>query len=141
MRRLKVVLDTNIVVSANLRCAGYEWFVLDLALAGHFDFYVSPDLLTEYTEVLSRQKIGIPPHQADASLALIRKSAKQVMPSRTLSECRDPDDNRLLECADAVGADYLISGNKRHFPKIWKHTKIVNAREFIELITKDLKKA
>jgi len=40
----------------------------------------------------------------------------------------------FLECADQARADYLITGNTRHFPKFWKATKIVTAREFIELV-------
>jgi predicted nucleic acid-binding protein len=39
----------------------------------------------------------------------------------------------FLECADTAGADYLITGNSRHFPKFWKKTKIITAREFVSL--------
>jgi predicted nucleic acid-binding protein len=45
----------------------------------------------------------------------------------------DPDDHVFLECADKAGADYLITGNSRHFPKFWKKTKIITAREFVSL--------
>ena len=44
-----------------------------------------------------------------------------------------PGDNVFLECADKAGADYLITGNSRHFPKFWKKTKIITAREFVNL--------
>jgi predicted nucleic acid-binding protein len=43
------------------------------------------------------------------------------------------DDNMFLECADASGADYLITGNQRHFPRFWKKTKFITTREFISL--------
>jgi prevent-host-death family protein len=43
------------------------------------------------------------------------------------------DDNMFLECADAARADYLITGNQRHFPRFWKKTKIITRREFISL--------
>jgi predicted nucleic acid-binding protein len=39
----------------------------------------------------------------------------------------------LPKCADAARADYLITGNQRHFPKFWKKTKIITTREFISL--------
>jgi uncharacterized protein len=39
----------------------------------------------------------------------------------------------FLECADAARADYLITGNRRHFPAFWKGTKIISSREFITL--------
>ena len=42
--------------------------------------------------------------------------------------------NRFLECAETINAEFLITGNKRHFPEVWKGTKIVNAREFLEQV-------
>jgi predicted nucleic acid-binding protein len=52
----------------------------------------------------------------------------------TLSVSPDEADNRFLECAGEAQADYLVTGNKRHFPKRWKSTQVVNARELLELI-------
>lgn len=51
MQLTKVVLDTNVVVSAHLKAGGLEAFVLDLALASKLQLYVSPDVLAEYEEV------------------------------------------------------------------------------------------
>jgi predicted nucleic acid-binding protein len=45
----------------------------------------------------------------------------------------DEQNNRVLECAEAAAADFLITGNKRHFPKRWKATQILNARELFDL--------
>jgi predicted nucleic acid-binding protein len=44
------------------------------------------------------------------------------------------DDNVFLECAEAAQADYLVTGNQRHFPERWKKTKVIGARELIEFI-------
>ena len=66
-------------------------------------------------------------------LQLIKNSGHIVAPSRRLEVCGDPDDNIFLECADKAGADYLITGNQKHFPKFWKKTKIITSREFISL--------
>jgi len=79
------------------------------------------------------------PKWADASLHLIRKHAATIVPKRTLSASPDEADNRFLECAEEAQADYLVTGNKRHFPTRWKNTKIVNAREFLELIGSNIK--
>jgi predicted nucleic acid-binding protein len=46
----------------------------------------------------------------------------------------DPNDNVFLECAQAGQADYLVTGNKRHFPDRWKKTKVISARELIEFL-------
>lgn len=46
----------------------------------------------------------------------------------------DEPDNRFLECAEAADADYLVTGNKKHFPNQWKRTRIVNARELLDTL-------
>jgi predicted nucleic acid-binding protein len=56
-----------------------------------------------------------------------------MVPARRLDVAADPDDNIFLECADAAHADYLITGNLKHFPRFWKETKIITPREFISL--------
>jgi predicted nucleic acid-binding protein len=43
-----------------------------------------------------------------------------------------------LECADTARADYLITGNQRHFPKFRKKTKVINSREFIDIVAPHL---
>jgi predicted nucleic acid-binding protein len=50
----------------------------------------------------------------------------------------DPDDNIFLECADAARADFLITGNRKHFPAFWKNTKIITPREFVNLVAPHL---
>ena len=51
---------------------------------------------------------------------------------------RDPGDNRFLECADTARADYLVTGNLRHFPKFWKKTEVITSREFISIVAPHL---
>jgi uncharacterized protein len=50
----------------------------------------------------------------------------------------DPEDNIFLECADAARADYLVTGNVRHFPRFWKKTKVITSREFLGLVAPHL---
>jgi predicted nucleic acid-binding protein len=71
---------------------------------------------------------------------LIRSAARIVRPQHEWKVTVDPADNRFLECAESARADYLVSGNKRHFPKSWRQTWIVNARELVEWITPDLRR-
>lgn len=61
-----------------------------------------------------------------------------VSPIRQIEVTSDPDDNIFLECADTARADYLVTGNVRHFPKFWKRTKIITSREFITLVAPHL---
>jgi putative PIN family toxin of toxin-antitoxin system len=132
MRTIRVVLDTNVVVSAHLNSEGYERGVLDLALSGKLRMFVSEAILSEYESVLRRPKFRLKPRSVSRSLLLLRTEARVVAPYRQLNVARDPGDNRFLECADTAKADYLVTGNKRHFPKQWRQTLIVNARELLE---------
>ena len=138
MVRLKVVLDTNIVVSAHLKPDGFERSVLILALTDPAGLFVTPEILIEYEEVLRRPKFNINPAQIDESLKHIQARAVIINPTVRVSACSDPDDDKFLECAEDGRVDYLVTGNKRHFPKRWGKTKVVNAREFIDLTTTEL---
>jgi uncharacterized protein len=140
MPAIRVVLDTNVVVSAHLNSEGYERHVLDLALAGKLQLAVSAAILEEYEGVLRRPRFRLTARQVNRSLRLIRAAARIVTPHRKLNIARDPDDNRFLECAEAAKADYLVTGNQRHFPKADRQTQIVNARELLEWIIPELQR-
>lgn len=62
----------------------------------------------------------------------IRQVSLMVSPSVPVKACSDPDDNIFLECAEAAEADYLVTGNKTHFPDVWGKTQIVTVRTFME---------
>ena len=66
-------------------------------------------------------------------LQLVKNRAHVIRPSRPVKAALDGNDDKFLECAEEARADYLITGNRRHFPRFWKSTKIVNAREFVSL--------
>jgi uncharacterized protein len=140
MPLIRVVLDTNIVVSAHLQGAGLSAFVLDLALASKIQSYVTADILEEYEGVLRRPRFGIDRKKVSESIRLIKRKAKRVKPTRKLSLSADPDDNKFLECAEAAKADYLVTGNRRHFPSTYKTTKVISPRELIEIITPELER-
>lgn len=66
-------------------------------------------------------------------LQLIKNRATLNIPKVRIQASSDPDDDMFIECADAARADYLVTGNQKHFPKYWKATKVITTREFIEL--------
>ncbi len=133
MLPLRLVIDTNVVVSAALKPEGLQRTTLLLAITKPGRFYVSRPILEEYADVLSRPELGIRKGSRQQLLQLIRNNSHIVTPSRRLEVASDPDDNVFLECADAARADYLITGNQKHFPRFWKKTKIITTREFISL--------
>lgn len=138
MLPLRLVLDTNIIVSALLNPHGLQRTVLTLSVTKPARIYISPAILEEYKTVLRRPKFAISKGHRFQFLQLINGCARVVQPSRRLEVTSDPDDNIFLECAEAAGADYLVTGNQRHFPKYWGKTKIISSREFIDLITPHL---
>ncbi|MGH9498728.1 MAG: putative toxin-antitoxin system toxin component, PIN family [Terriglobales bacterium] len=140
MKNVRVVLDTNVVVSAHLTSDGFERHVLDLVLAGKLQLIVSQQILEEYDGVLRRPKFRIDRRRVRRALGFLRAAALVVRPHRELKVTRDPADNRFLECAEAGKADYIVTGNKRHFPDKWRRTQIVNSRELLEWIVPLLKR-
>ena len=140
MNSIRVVLDTNVVVSAYLSDAGFERYVLDLVLVDKLELVVSKEILEEYDAVLRRPQFGFDPRMVTRSLRLLRSKARVVRPQKQLSAACDPSDNRFLECAHVARAHYLVTGNKRHFPKEWRQTLVVNARELVEWITPYLRR-
>ena len=138
MLPLRLVVDTNVIVSAAIKPAGLQRTVLLVALAKPARLYISPLVLEEYRDVLARRELKIRKDLQQQLLQMIRNRSHTVVPTRRLEVTRDPDDNIFLECADASRADYLVTGNLKHFPRFWKQTKIVTPREFIDLVAPHL---
>jgi putative PIN family toxin of toxin-antitoxin system len=138
MLALRLVLDTNVFVSAALKPDGLQRTVPLLALVKPARLYVSAPILAEYKTVLSRAELQIRKGLRHRFLQLIKSHAHLVRPVRRLAIAADPDDNIFLECADSARADYLVTGNQRHFPRFWKQTKVISSREFLDLVAPHL---
>jgi putative PIN family toxin of toxin-antitoxin system len=135
---LRLVLETNIVISAALKPDGLQRTVLLLALTKPARLYFSQPILDEYAHVLSRPELRIRKGVRAQFMQIIENYGHAVTLRRGVDICTDPDDNIFLECADAARADYLITGNQKHFPMHWKQTKVVTAREFVSLVVPHL---
>lgn len=130
---IRVVLDTNVIVSGLLVSESLPASILDLALQRKVRAALSNPILAEMSRVLRRPRFDFEPRKIGTFLALYKSRAKLVSPSRTLAICReDPSDNRFLECAEAAKAEFLITGNKSHFPLRHRNTAVVSPREFWE---------
>jgi putative PIN family toxin of toxin-antitoxin system len=133
MLPLRLVIDTNVLVSAAIKLAGLQRTVVLIAVARPARLYISQPILEEYREVLSRLELHIRKGLRQQLLQLIKNRSFRVTPTRRLEVTSDPDDNIFLECAEAARADYLVTGNLKHFPRFWRNTKTVTPREFIAL--------
>lgn len=135
---LRLVIDTNVVVSAALKPEGLQRTVVLLAMTKPARWYVSDAIVSEYAMVLSRPELKIRRNLRQQLLQLIKNHARVIAPSRLAQITSDTDDNIFVECADAARADYLVTGNQRHFPKFWKNTKIISSSEFLSVIAPHL---
>ena len=131
---LRLVIDTNVVVSAVLKPDGLQRTVFLLATTKPARWYVSGPIMEEYAAVLARPELKVRKSLRLQFIQLIKNHTYSVTPSRLPQLTSDPDDNIFLECADAALADYLVTGNRRHFPRFWKKTKIIDSREFLDIV-------
>ena|SRR6185437_15024404 len=129
---IRVVLDTNIIVSALLQPLGPPAQIFVMTLGGAIQLYVSGNVYAEYEEVLHRPRLQFSEETVAAALGSIRECSVWVRPTEKIHACVDPDDNIFLECAQAARAHYLVSGNLRHFPEFWAETQIVTPRWLIK---------
>ena len=133
MLSLRLVIDTNVLISAALKPESLQRTVFLLAITKPARLYISTPILEEYADVLGRSELGIRKGARQQLIQLVKNHSHTVAPSRQLTVTSDPDDNIFIECADAARADYLITGNQKHFPAYWKCTKIVTSREFVNI--------
>ena len=131
MLPLRVVVDTNVVVSALLKPEGLQRTVVVLALRSQRDGTFLRPFCCEYDWChVAASSAGSPFCSAPLDAAY-PQSNPVVTPKYRLHVTSDPDDNIFVECADAARADYLVTGNVRHFPEFWKATKVISSREFL----------
>jgi putative PIN family toxin of toxin-antitoxin system len=127
-----------VLVSAVLKPDGLQRTVFLLATTKPARWYVSGPIMEEYAAVLARPELKIRKSLRLQVIQLIKNHTHSVTPSRLPQLTTDPDDNIFLECADAARADYLVTGNPRHFPRFWKKTKIIDSREFLDIVAPHL---
>jgi putative PIN family toxin of toxin-antitoxin system len=131
---LRVVLDTNVLISAALKPGGLEAAVVESVLAGRFEAWATPEVWAEYEEVLSRPKFAAVRDASRRILDTLAGRVRRTTADHTSTAASDEDDNRFIECAEASQARYLITGNLRHYPAAWGTTVAVNARGLFDAL-------
>jgi putative PIN family toxin of toxin-antitoxin system len=132
---IRVVLDTNILISALLSPQGppAQVFLMTI-LEPDTQLCVSGDIFAEYEELIRRPRLNRSDNEIEGTLRTIREKGLWVKPTEKVQACSDPDDNIFLECAQAADAQYLVTGNAKHFPAAWASTQIVTARQFLDAV-------
>jgi putative PIN family toxin of toxin-antitoxin system len=132
---IRVVLDTNIIVSALLRPEGIPAQLLLLAIKGNeIQLCVSGEIYAEYEEVIRRPRFKRSESEITNTLRAVQEKGFWVKPKATVNACVDPDDNIFLECAAAAEANYLITGNVKHFPSTWAGIQVISPRQFLDVL-------
>jgi putative PIN family toxin of toxin-antitoxin system len=127
---LRVVYDTNVIVSAVLKAESLPAALLVAALRDRVTLCVSQTLLDEYEAVLHRPKFGFRAESVEALLRDIAAHSLLVHPVERIMDGVDAGDAHVLECAVAAQARFLVTGNIKHFPApIFRHIRIVTPAE------------
>lgn len=134
---MRIVLDTNVLVSGLHNPDGAPGRIVDLVMGGQVRLLYDDRILGEYLDVLARPELGIDPSLAQAVVGYIRLSGERVtalpLPADTLP---DPDDLPFAEVAVSGAAEALVSGNARHFAK-WKEqgNTVLSPNQWLEQLT------
>jgi uncharacterized protein len=132
----KVIIDTNIIISALIQHS-YPYFIVhDYLFEGLIVLCISEDLFCEYLDVLNRPKFKKYPDfisKAEFVLAQIEDKAMTFEPKTKIEIISDNNDNKLLELAVESKADFIITGNSKDFTFNEFHgTRIVSPKEYWE---------
>ena len=109
---MKVIIDTNVVVSAALRDRDPETVILFVAGQPDFQWVVSNPILEEYKEVLAREKFALPSDLLHSWLKMFEALTTTIEVDVEVDFSRDRQDAKFLECALASEAEYLVTGDK-----------------------------
>jgi putative PIN family toxin of toxin-antitoxin system len=132
----RIVIDTNEIISSLIQKSYPYTIVNELFIDDKIELCVSQELMTEYYEVLRREKFARFQDffkRAESLLVEIETKATMFKPKVRLQLISDADDNMILELADECTANFVITGNTTDFVfPTYKETKIVTPREYWE---------
>lgn len=136
----KIVLDTNIFISAVLKKQSNPGRIIDLVKEEKLTLVLSSDILSEIEAVLSYPKIkkihGLTPKGIESHLKWLESISETVIPAERFDIIQeDPSDNIYLECAVSGQADFIISGD-HHLTdlKAFQKIRILNPADFLRII-------
>jgi putative PIN family toxin of toxin-antitoxin system len=127
---MKIVLDTNIIVSAFINPKGIPGEIISLLLAKKITICYDNKMFSEYTEVLKKSKFNFNSTLIDEFLDFIKDNGEYIIAEPQNIKFEDDDDKVFYDVYKSSDARYIITGNKKHFPK---EDNIITPREYMEL--------
>lgn len=111
---MRIVLDTNVVVSGLLRPFNAPAMILRLVITGVVVLVADDRIMLEYDEVIQRKRLGINGEAGREVCGFLREHGEIVVPRVFIKNMPDADDAMFLEVAVTARVDYLVTGTKRH---------------------------
>ena len=136
---LRVVVDTNVLISALLKANGNPAKVVSLWRTGEFELVISSETIDELSRVLGYERIRtrVTPEEAERFLYLLQTAATIITPQIEVTAVEDdPDDDKFLGLALASDAEYIVSGDKHLLSiKVFRGIPILTPVQFLETIS------
>ncbi|MCL5270041.1 MAG: putative toxin-antitoxin system toxin component, PIN family [bacterium] len=134
---MRIVLDTNVLVSGLLKPYGTCGEIVRLLTSGEIVLCLDARILIEYEDVFRRPAFGIDPAKIDIVMEYFANAAEKCAGTPLSADLPDPDDNAFLEVAFAARADYLVTGNLKHFPaRCRAGVRVLSPAAFIDVVRK-----
>jgi uncharacterized protein len=129
---MRVVVDSNVYISAALSVEGNSRSILTLAEKGLFEVSIADSITDEIQRILN-QKLRWPQDKIDVWMSYIGSFTHNVQPHQRVHDCSDPDDNHILECALEAHAEVIVTGDN-HLLELhpYREIKILTPRQFLE---------
>lgn len=112
---MRIVVDTNVLVSAMMSGSGAPYFVLQLVLQGAVTLLADSRIFAEYDEVTARPRFDFDQQERRILLDVLSIISEPVIASPLRLSLPDPDDRIFVEVAVAGDADAIVTGNTKHF--------------------------
>ncbi len=132
---IRLVIDTNVFVSALISTRSIPALLLDEA-GKKYSLFISKEILSEVEDVISREKFGFTIQKISSALEAILSFSEIIDPEIKVDVIKsDPDDNKILECAIACRASYIVSGDS-HLLELREYgsIKMINPKTALELL-------
>lgn len=112
MKITKIVIDTNILISAAISGKNPEFIIQFIIGNNQYKWIISQAIFDEYLEVLNRPKIKLSSEKRQQWLNLVQDSTEIITVNIDYNFSRDQKDAKFVACAIASNADFLITGDK-----------------------------
>ena len=128
---MKIVIDTNVIAVA-IFFGGRPKELVEHLVYRRVDAYASTEIISEYRETIEELSERYPNRPNNIPLTDILFAMKMVEPTTHVDICRDPDDNKFIDCAIDGGCIYIVSGDKDLLSlKSYGDIEIVTVSEFL----------